>query len=151
MIGSVISLDLDSLHYFEIAISRINNARLMLLLCVVRVNVTLHVATVRQRTVLFGYELQLASDYICVARFSIAAGYRMKIRGSEFIINHHSAGTVGVYKTEREARQGMEDCRRDDLTLKAAKVLLEKAVNSLMRAHHIEREAAHGWIREAAD
>jgi hypothetical protein len=47
--------------------------------------------------------------------------YRMKIRGSEFIINHNSGVTVGVYKTEREARKRMEDCRRDDLMLKTAK------------------------------
>jgi hypothetical protein len=52
--------------------------------------------------------------------------YRMKIHGSEFTINHASGGTIGVYKTETEARQGIEDCRRDDLMLKAARALVER-------------------------
>ena len=75
--------------------------------------------------------------------------YRMTIHGSEFIINHNAGGTVGVYKTEIEAQQGMEDCRRDDLMLRVARALVEKAVSALMRAQHIDRAAAHDWIREA--
>lgn len=62
--------------------------------------------------------------------------YRMTIHGSEFIVNHYSCGTVGVYKTEIEARQGIADCRRDDLMLKTAKSLVENAVNVLMRTRH---------------
>jgi hypothetical protein len=71
--------------------------------------------------------------------------------GSEFILNHDAAGTVGFYKSEADARQGMADCKRDDLMLKTARGLVEKAVNALMRAHHLERQAAHAWIKEAAD
>lgn len=77
--------------------------------------------------------------------------YRMMPHGSEFILNHDAGGTVGVYKTEIEARQGIVDCQRDDLMLKTARGLVKKAVNALMRAHHIDRQAAHDWIREAAD
>jgi hypothetical protein len=29
--------------------------------------------------------------------------YRMTVHGSEFIINHNSGGTVGVYETEKES------------------------------------------------
>jgi hypothetical protein len=76
--------------------------------------------------------------------------YQMTIHGSEFIINHKAGGTVGVYKTETEARQEMADCQRDDLMLRTARGLVEKAVSALMRTHHIDRQAAHGWIREAA-
>ncbi len=76
--------------------------------------------------------------------------YRMTIHGSEFIVNHNAGGTVGVYQTETEARQGMADCQRDDLMLKTARGLVEKSVSALMRTHHIDRQAAHGWIREAA-
>jgi hypothetical protein len=75
--------------------------------------------------------------------------YRMTIHGSEFIINHNAGGTVGVYKTETEAQQEMADCQRDDLRFKTARGLVEKAVSVLMRTHHIDRQAAHGWIREA--
>lgn len=78
----------------------------------------------------------------------MAGAYRMTIHDSEFII-HDAGGTVGVYKTEIKVQQGMEDCRRDDLMLKAARALLEKAVSALLRAQHIDREATHDWIREA--
>jgi hypothetical protein len=105
---------------------------------------------VRQRTALSGYELRLIGIIFGTLRFTTADVYRMEIHGSEFIINHNAGGTVGVYKTEREARQGIEDCRRDDLMLKAARALVEKAVIALMRAQHINRETAHDWIREAA-
>ncbi len=80
----------------------------------------------------------------------MADKYRMTPNGSEFILNHNAGVTVGVYKTEMEARQGMKECRRDDLMLKTARGLVEKAVNTLMRTHHIDRRVAHGWIREAA-
>jgi hypothetical protein len=76
--------------------------------------------------------------------------YHMTSHGSEFVVNHNSGGTVGVYKTEMEARQGIADCRRDDLMLEAARAFVEKAVSALMQTHHIDREVAHGWIREAA-
>ena len=51
----------------------------------------------------------------------MAGTYRMMPHGSEFILNHDAGGTVGVYKTEAEARQGMADCKRDDLMLKTAR------------------------------
>jgi hypothetical protein len=81
----------------------------------------------------------------------MAGTYRMMPHGSEFILNHDAGGTVGVYKTEAKARQGMADCKRDDLMLKTARGLVEKAVNALMRVHHMEWQAAHDWIKEAAD
>jgi hypothetical protein len=123
----------------------------MLLLWAVPVNVRYAHANVRQRTALSGYELRSqAIIFVGTLRVTMADVYRMKNHGSEFIINHNAGGTVGVYKTEREARQGMEDCRRDDLILKVARALVEKAVSALMRAQHINRETAHDWIREAA-
>jgi hypothetical protein len=81
----------------------------------------------------------------------MAGTYRMMPHGSEFIPNYDADGTVGVYKTETEARQGMANCKRYDLMLKTARGLVEKAVNALMRAHHIEWQAAQDWIKEAAD
>ena len=81
----------------------------------------------------------------------MAGTYRMMPHSSEFILNRAAGGTVGVYKTEGEARRGMADCKRDDLMLKTARGLVQKAVNALMRAHHIEWQAAHDWIKEAAD
>jgi hypothetical protein len=79
----------------------------------------------------------------------MTSGYRMKSLGSGFQATQTGGGTVGVYKSELEARQGMADCLRDDLMLKVAKSLVKQAVSSLMHRHHITRQAAHEWIREA--
>ena len=81
----------------------------------------------------------------------MADKYRMTPQGSEFIVNENAGGTVGVYKTKQEAQQGMEDCQRDDFMLDIARGLVEKAVEEHMRMHDIDRQAAHYWIREAAD
>jgi hypothetical protein len=90
-------------------------------------------------------------DYSGVSRCSMAATYRTMPHGAEFILNHDAGVTVGVYKTETEARREMKDCQRDDLMLKTARGLVKKAVNALMRTHRLDRQAAHDWIREAAD
>jgi hypothetical protein len=96
----------------------------------------------------FRLRIIFATDYIWTSRFTMADTYRMTPHGSEFIINHNAGGTVGVYKTEMETRQEMADCQQDDLMLKTARGLVEKAVSALMRTHHIDRQAAHGWITE---
>jgi hypothetical protein len=110
---------------------------------------------VRWRTVAaysyFELRFILLTDYIWISRYTMADTYRMTVHGAEFIIGHDDGGTVEVYKTEKEARQGIVKCQRDDLMLKTARALVKKAVNALMRAHQIDRRAAQGWIREAAD
>ena len=77
--------------------------------------------------------------------------YRITSQGPEFILNQDAGGTVGVYKTKQEAQRGMEDCQRDDFMLDTARSSIEKAVEEYMRMHDIDRQAAHDWIREAAD
>lgn len=81
----------------------------------------------------------------------MAGKYRMTPHGSKFVVNENAGGTVGVYKTKQEAQRGMEDCQRDDFMLDTARSLVEKAVEEYMRMHDIDRQAAHGWIKEAAD
>jgi hypothetical protein len=81
----------------------------------------------------------------------MADKYRITSQGPEFILNQDAGGTVGVYKTKQEAQRGMEDCQRDDFMLDSARNLVNAAVEAYMRMHDIEREAAHEWIREAAD
>ena len=76
--------------------------------------------------------------------------YRVTPHGSEFIVNHDAGGTVGVYKTQQEAQQRIDDCQRDDFMLATARSLVEKAVTAYMRMHDIDRKAANDWIREAA-
>ena len=81
----------------------------------------------------------------------MADKYRMTPQGSEFIVNQNAGGTVGVYRTKQEAQQGMEDCQRDDFMLDSARSLVNAAVQAYMRMHDIDHQAAHYWIREAAD
>ena len=81
----------------------------------------------------------------------MADKYRITSQSPEFILNQDAGGTVGVYKTKQEAQRGMEDCQRDDFMLDSARNLVNAAVEAYMRMHDIEREAAHEWIREAAD
>ena len=81
----------------------------------------------------------------------MADKYRIAHEGSEFIVNENAGVTVGVYKTQQEARREIESCERDDFMLKTARSLVNAAVEAYMRMHDIDREAAHEWIKEAAD
>jgi hypothetical protein len=53
--------------------------------------------------------------------------------------------------TEQEAQLTVEDCERDDFMLPTARSLVNAAVEAHMRLHHIDRQVAHDWIREASD
>jgi len=81
----------------------------------------------------------------------MADTYRITPHGPEFIVIHNAGVTVGVYNTEQEAQLTVEDCERDDFMLRTARSLVNVAVEAQMRLHHIDRRAAHDWIKEAAD
>ncbi len=81
----------------------------------------------------------------------MADKYRMTSHSAGFIVNYNAGGTVGVFKTRQEAKQNIVDCEREDLVLKTARRLVNKAVGTLMRIYRLDRRAACGWIREAAD
>jgi hypothetical protein len=80
----------------------------------------------------------------------MADTYRITSHGPNFIINHSAGMTVGVYSTQQEALREIEAFEQDDLILETARSLVKSAVDVLIRAHHIDRRAAHDWIREAA-
>jgi hypothetical protein len=81
----------------------------------------------------------------------MADKYRIAHDGGDFIVNYEAGGTVGVYQTEQEAKQEIEVCEHDDFMLQTARSLVKAAVEAQMRLHNIDRQAAHDWIREAAD
>ncbi len=81
----------------------------------------------------------------------MANRYRMTPHGSTFIVNQNAGVTVGVYSTQQEAQLSVKDCERDDFMLQTARNLVNAAVEAHMRLHHIDRQAAHDWIREASD
>ena len=108
-----------------------------------------YAAFVRHRTVLCTTIHRLSGLYSRLEA-TMADKYRMTPQGSEFIVNENAGGTVGIYKTKQEAQRGMEDCQRDDFMLHSARSLVNAAVQACMQMHDIDRQAAHGWIREAA-
>jgi hypothetical protein len=81
----------------------------------------------------------------------MADKYRIAHDGSDFVVNYEAGGTVGTYRTEQEAKQGIEVCERDDFMLQTAKSLVIAAVEAHMWLHNIDRQTAHSWIRDAAD
>src|SRR6266851_10176623 len=78
----------------------------------------------------FGLRFTSRQGPILYSRFedTMADKYRMTSQGSAFIVNENAGVTVGVYNTELEAQQRLEDCERDDLMLETARSLVEKAV-----------------------
>jgi hypothetical protein len=100
----------------------------------------------------FGLRNAHTVDYICdLGAPAIADKYRIAHDGSDFIVNYEACGTVGVYGTEQAAKQEIEVSERDDFMLQTARSLLKAAVEAHMWLHNIDRQAAHDWIREAAD
>ena len=81
----------------------------------------------------------------------MADTYRITSYGSEFMVSQNAGATVGIYKTTHEAQLTVEDSERDDFMLQTARSLVSAAVEAHMRLHNIDRQAAHDWIREAAD
>ena len=81
----------------------------------------------------------------------MADTYRITSHGPSFIIKHNAGMTVGVYSTQREALREIEAFEQDDLMLETARSLVKRAVDVLVQTHNIDRRAAHGWIREAAE
>jgi hypothetical protein len=77
--------------------------------------------------------------------------YRITLQGPEFMVSQNAGVTVGIFKTTHEAQLTVEDCERDDFMLQTASSLVNAAVEAHMRLHHIDRQAAHSWIREASD
>ena len=80
----------------------------------------------------------------------MADKYRIAHEGSEFIVNESAGVTVGVYKTQQEARREIESCKRDDFMLNTARSLVKAANDAYMQLHNLDLQAAHDWIREAA-
>jgi hypothetical protein len=81
----------------------------------------------------------------------MADTYRITSHGPNFIINHRAGMIVGVYSTQREALREIEVFEQDDLILERARSLVKSAVDVIVKTYNIDRRAAHGWIREAAE
>ena len=74
--------------------------------------------------------------------------YRIAHNNSDFIVTLEAGLTIGVCRTQDEAKQMIEIREHEDLILETARRLVKKAVNDLMRTHHIDRRTAQDWIKE---
>jgi hypothetical protein len=82
---------------------------------------------------------------------TMANEYRIKPNGLRFLIIDQTGETVGVYKTEREAKSEIVICVRNDKMWDSARLLVQISVDSLMKMRNVDSRTAHYWIREAAD
>jgi hypothetical protein len=60
-----------------------------------------------------------------LAVVTMANEYRIKPDGPQFLIIDQTGKTVGVYKTEREAKDGIAVCMSDDAMWDSARLLAE--------------------------
>jgi hypothetical protein len=74
--------------------------------------------------------------------------YRITHNNSDFIVTLEAGPTIGVCRTQDEAKQMIEIREHEDLILETARRLVKKAVNDLMRTHDIDRRTAQDWIKE---
>jgi hypothetical protein len=74
--------------------------------------------------------------------------YRITHNDSDFTVTSDAGPTIDVCRTQDEAKQIIEIREHEDLILATARRLVKKAVNDLMRTHHIDRRTAQGWIKE---
>jgi hypothetical protein len=74
--------------------------------------------------------------------------YRITQKNSDFIVTLEAGPTIGVCRTQDEAKEMIEIREREDLILETARRLVKKAVNDLMRTHDIDRRTAQDWIKE---
>ena len=81
----------------------------------------------------------------------MANEYRITPHGPQFLIIDQTGETVGVYKTEREAKDEIDLCISDDVMWKSARLPVKMSVDSFMKMRNVDSRTAHYWIREAAD
>ena len=81
----------------------------------------------------------------------MANEYRIKLRGPQFLIIDQTGETIGVYKTEREAENGIVVCMGNDVMWDSARLLVEISVDMFMKMRNVDSRTAQYWIREAAD
>jgi hypothetical protein len=78
------------------------------------------------------------------------AEYRIAPHGADFELSDDEEHPLGIYRTVRQARQEVTKRNRDDRRFETARLLVQGAVESLMKVHKINQKTAQYWIREAS-
>jgi hypothetical protein len=86
-----------------------------------------------------------------LAVVTMANEYRIRPDGPQFLIIDQNGETVGAYKTEREAKNGIDVFLSDDIMWESARLLVKNSVDEFMKMRNVDSRTAQHWIREAAD
>lgn len=65
-------------------------------------------------------------EYLYLESTPWQARVEWRSKALQFIINHNTGGTIGVYTRRDGSAAGHANCQQDELLLEAAKALLEK-------------------------
>jgi hypothetical protein len=76
--------------------------------------------------------------------------YAINREGNKFIAMDSDGEVVGVYETEGEARQDVDQAKLEDAMYKHSKIVFHAAIASLMNAFDVDRDEARYWIATAA-
>jgi hypothetical protein len=74
---------------------------------------------------------------------TMANEYRIRPDGPQFLIIDQTGETFGAYKSEREAKNQIDVCMRDDLRWDSARLLVKISVDSLVKMRNVDSNTAH--------
>jgi hypothetical protein len=78
------------------------------------------------------------------------AEYKIARQGKQFELFDDENHPLGLFKSVRQAETEVARRNRDDRRFETARLLVQAAVESLMKVHRISELTARYWIREAS-
>jgi hypothetical protein len=78
------------------------------------------------------------------------AEYKIAPQGKQFKLFDDENHPLGLFKSVRQAETEVARRNRDDRRFETARLLVQAAVESLMKVHRISELTARYWIREAS-
>jgi hypothetical protein len=78
------------------------------------------------------------------------AEYKIAPQGKRFELFDDENHPLGLFKSVRQAETEVARRKRDDRRFETARLLVQAAVESLMKVHRISELTARYWIREAS-
>jgi hypothetical protein len=78
------------------------------------------------------------------------AEYKIAPQGNQFELLDDENHPLGIFGSVRQAETEVARRKRDDRRFETARLLVQTAVESLMKVHKISELTARYWIREAS-
>ena len=80
----------------------------------------------------------------------MSAEYKIAPQGKQFELFDDENHPLGIFASVRKAETEIATRKRDDRRFETARLLVEAAVESLMKLHRVSELTARYWIREAS-